>query len=140
MRYPMNYLSDSEIRKSFICCDCDLDGVVTIPEQCEKLLGKSIVVTNGFVPGSLLICSLSDFMKIKERFDLLNPFDIQVERLNRLIVEEAHQCDLDSYNRLIIPSRLLDRICVTPGDSICMFIFEDSLILCSKSLYDLSTQ
>lgn len=130
---------DSTIDSIKIDCRCDQKGRIPITEGLRILLGDKVIVTSSFINGYLRIYTQEEFDELSERLNMLNPMDEQVKKLKRIILEDAVRIDVDEENMMTIPNALLEKICATPGDDICILENRNnsSILICSKLFYDL---
>ena len=83
---------------------------ISLPVKFRKEMGKKIVVAPGF-DNCLFILTLKEWEKMSEQLSTPSSFFLKDNRgLGRYILGGAHEIDVDSIGRILIPEFLQKRI------------------------------
>ncbi len=115
----------------------DAKGRFFIPAKHKENLGEEVVVTNSLDKGYLSVYSKDRFENvIKPEIKKINKLSSAARKLEKAIVLEASEVNVDSQGRIPVISELWERIGAKPGDEICVFNDDDKLLICTKTFYD----
>ena len=62
--------------------------------------------------------------------------DVNVRRVNRLIVGEAAMVDINSDHVIVVPDYLLERIEATVNTDLYIFVYDNKCEICACDVYD----
>lgn len=68
---------------------------------------NTIVITRG-LDGCLMLYPLDEWERVKKRLMNLNVFNEQDRYFMRYTLMYVHECELDSHNRFLLPSQLIE--------------------------------
>ena len=73
---------------------------------------------------------------VKPQIHELNKISSAARKIEKAIIFEASEVNVDSQGRISVISELWERIEAKPGDEICVFNDDDKLLICTKTFYD----
>ena len=115
----------------------DAKGRFFIPAKQKDKLGDEVVVTNSLDKGYLCVYSSNRFHNvIKPQIHEINKLSPAGRKLEKAIILEASEVNVDAQGRIPVISELWERISAKPGDEICVFNDDDKLLICRKEFYD----
>ena len=85
----------------------DSKNRLTIPSTLRNQLGKTVVISKGF-DGSLNLRTPEEFKLYAEKLLALSQTKISTRTITRQLLANASEIDIDSANRVLIPSNLLN--------------------------------
>ena len=80
---------------------------VALPKKFREILGSKVIVTNGY-EGCLIIVSEKQFEEITSDITVGKFVNNDVRDTTRFLLGGAHEVELDSQGRFVLPSNLLD--------------------------------
>ena len=114
----------------------DTEGRLHIPAELHEILGDKIIITNGLDRGYLCMYTPTCFDNIKQQLSTLNSMDVNVRRVNRLIVGEAAIVDINSDHAIVVPDYLLERIEATVNTDLYIFVYDNKCEICACDVHD----
>jgi MraZ protein len=94
----------------------DVKGRTSLPARYRDVLAsiseKRIIVTSGLDP-CLVAYTTPEWLAFEERLAKLPQFDHAVQKLRRIYVSGAIECDLDDSGRILIPQTLREHASLT---------------------------
>ncbi|MBR4431400.1 MAG: hypothetical protein IKS75_08900 [Clostridiales bacterium] len=115
----------------------DAKGRFFIPSKHKDKLGGEVVVTNSLDKGYLCVYSKDRFEnRIKPEIRDINKLSPAGRKLEKIILLEASEVNVDAQGRIPVISELWERIGAKAGDEICVFNDDDKLLICTKAHYD----
>ena len=89
----------------------DQKGRTSLPARYREVLAsigeKRIILTSSLDP-CLVAYTMPEWMAFEEKIAQLSQFDRAVQKLRRIYVSGAVECDVDDSGRVLIPSTLRD--------------------------------
>lgn len=89
----------------------DSKGRTSLPARYREALHKAgekrVVITSGLDP-CVVAYGLSEWIAFEERLARLPQFDRAVQKLKRIYVSGAVECDIDEVGRILVPTTLRD--------------------------------
>ena len=87
----------------------DAKGRVAVPSKYRLDLQQlKIVVTIDTEDSCLLLYPLNEWLLIEEKVESLPSFNEVTRRIKRLLIGHAHELDIDSQGRVLLPKSLRD--------------------------------
>jgi MraZ protein len=80
---------------------------LALPSKFRKELGRKAVVTRG-LDNCLYLYSLNEWEKVAEKFSELSMGQADTRGFNRFMLSGAHETEVDSMGRILIPEVLKD--------------------------------
>ena len=94
----------------------DQKGRTSLPARYREVLTsigeKRIVLTSSLDP-CLVAYTMPEWLAFEEKISRLSQFDRAVQKLRRIYVSGAIECDVDDSGRVLIPSTLRDHAQLT---------------------------
>jgi MraZ protein len=94
----------------------DVKGRTSLPARYRDVLAsiseKRIIVTSGLDP-CLVAYTTPEWLAFEDRLAKLPQFDHAVQKLRRIYVSGAVECDLDDSGRILIPPTLREHASLT---------------------------
>jgi MraZ protein len=89
----------------------DQKGRTSLPARYREVLAsigeKRVVLTSGLDP-CLVAYTMPEWLSFEERIGKLSQFDRAVQKLRRIYVSGAVECDVDDSGRVLVPGTLRD--------------------------------
>jgi len=80
---------------------------VALPKKFREILGTKVIVTNGY-EGCLIVVSEQQFEELTSDITVGKFVNNDVRDTTRFLLGGAHEVELDSQGRFVLPSNLLD--------------------------------
>ena len=94
----------------------DAKGRTSLPARYRDVLAsigeKRIVLTSGLDP-CLVAYTMPEWLTFEERIARLSTFDTAVQKLRRIYVSGAVECDVDDSGRILVPPTLREHARLT---------------------------
>jgi MraZ protein len=90
----------------------DNKGRVSLPARFREIVSSRYsedrLIVTSFIEPCLIAYPVAEWQLVEDRFRNLAHFDPKVLRLKRVLISGAHECQIDSNGRVLIPPILRD--------------------------------